>query len=265
MEVDVAVGLVCTSSDTFLACGDERTVQFSCPPELLAEQFPTASLAFGLENVSLIRSAQELRPGSLSRAAQDFVQNSRNTVIYSYGDRYTPKKEFIFGASGDSGQPGVIHRTLQQVFGSADALPEEAVLKVHAYVLKADTSGSGVVDLLEPENTRAEVLELVKEGPTLNHVSSTTVRDLAAAVEVLNKVTQNLYFYFDSLPPSSLQLPPYSPDHVVFALLKYPTQEAAEAGVEVNSIHWVMLGDSERPALCGVSMERQNLYEATQR
>ena len=65
--------------------------------------------------------------------------------------------------------------------------------------------------------------------------------------------------------PEEQAMPPYLPDTVVFALYLYQGQPTSPDTPEANSLHFIALGDCERPALCGVDVQQLNQYEKTHR
>uniref|UniRef100_A0A7S4LDR7 PH domain-containing protein n=1 Tax=Eutreptiella gymnastica TaxID=73025 RepID=A0A7S4LDR7_9EUGL len=132
--------------------------------------------------------------------------------------------------------------------------------------LQACTLGEAdaVIDLFNLENKEGCIVD---SGDCLafGKLAAMTVTDYSQVVKALHVLVENVEDVVGSVrnaDPDSSQVSihkececpcsPYDPSHVVFSIKKFENQEAVDEGCELNSIHFVVLGDSERPPLCGI-------------
>jgi len=262
MEVELSICL--SQPQGSVACvrsADGRAVSYKAPQELLDTSFPVNDANFSFDRVYGPNTKfSEIYSTQLSEAAKDLMVEARNTVVYTYGAKALPKRQFLYGSSAPAAQSSLAQSLLANIFSHPLG---EYVIQIQAYVLGVTEN---VTDLLNIENVSGVVIDSVKEGPSVCNVTKQQVNSAADAAEALKKVAANAEEVFMEVLDESREkdpFPPYNPSQCVLAILKYPNLEAVENGIESNSCYLISLGDSERPPLCGINLDHLNKYEKT--
>ena len=114
-------------------------------------------------------------------------------------------------------------------------------------------------------------MDSVKEGPRVRNIQRKRIRapsDVAAVFKslVANYETQLEKFLKEVLDtPEEEAMPPYNSDSIVFVLHRYDSEELLEQSMDANSLHFVALGDCERPVLCGIDASQLQAFERSQK
>ena len=245
---------------TCVVANPSTSISFTAPKQLLDAGFPISESTFPLDSNSTNPQGSALLAmvGDCGKA-MNAASQPRNSIIYSYGAQGTPKRQLMFS-------PGGYGESLL-----SDAISSKtsgATYFVTCYIMGG---GENLVDGLNPNNTNGLIVDSVKEGPRVKNIDRMKIEsaaDLAKAVKLVNQAIQA--HFKDVLPDSFASneeraLPPYNSDTIVFSLLRFADDSALESNVETNSVTLVCLGDSERPALCGVDPDQLQLYEKNQK
>lgn len=231
-------------------------VDFTTPRPLVEAGFPVNQTFFPLERVTVGETPAALYQLHLKDLANRFTQQRQNAVIYTYGAKMTPKRGFLYGENN-----GLAAFILKGVMGN----PKPGC----TYVAQCYALGitENVTDMLDLKNNQGVITDSVKEGPKVRQVERVTLRSVSDVKSLLEKVTANYEAHFQKVlkndAPADDVKPPYLPDNVILSFMAYENNEALEANIETNSLHFIALGDSERPALCGIDGEQLALYEKT--
>lgn len=264
MIADIHVCIVTPSKSVGDTCvvANANNVTFRAPNQLMEAQFPGPDTTFPLDANSSNPSADGLYKKLLADVGAGVAADkgsARNTIVYAYGQQGCPKRQHMFG-------PG----------GYAERCVADAVARKGAgeqYVLTGYIFGltENLVDCLNAENTQGLIVDTVKEGPKVRHIDRVTLQSAADVANAFKTISANVAAHFADVAPDHFDsieaqaLPPYNSDTTVVTLLRYQTAEDVDSGVENNSLNFVALGDSERPALCGVDPLQIQQYEKNQK
>jgi hypothetical protein len=230
-------------------------VDFQAPAPLTEAGFPVNQAFFPLDRVSLSEPPSTLYNLYLKDVASKFAQR-QNTVIFTYGAKATPKRPFMYGLDG------IVAQVLRGIMSAPVA---GSTYVVQCYALGVTEN---VKDMLDLKNDQGVVTDSVKEGPKVRQVERMQLRSAGDVTAMLEKITANYTSHFQRVlkeedKGDAAAMPAYLPDSMILTFACFDTREAYDANVETNSIQFVVLGDSERPALCGIDVEQLNLYEKT--
>lgn len=240
----------------------ENQVAYRAPQALTDAGFPMSELSAVVESCSQLPSASAAGDAYnkfLASAGDSFLRARQNLVVYGYGSRATPRRQVMLGTTS-AATSGYAFRVLQDVIKAKG----EGVFSLSCYTLG---SSDNVQDLLNMENEMAIVVDSVKEGPRVIHVEKARVNSVNDLTAAFTKITTNYEQYFTKVLPERLAtveeeaMPPYVPDTIVLILHRYDDEESFSNNFEANSIHFVALGDCERPALCGIDTAQLSNYE----
>eukprot|EP00906_Rhabdomonas_costata_P004054 RCo006076 len=201
MQVELAVQLCAqpSASDCCLTRSGAQELQFACPGELRKAGFPVSEGQFAFEHIfENDVSAKQIYDSMVQEMTQRFFTERQSNVVFTYGQRGTPKRQLLFGGSCGISETisescGLAQLALHQIFASGDS-PD--VLCLQAFVLGVNEQ---VVDLQDPENCQARFSD-PSAAPRLLDVSKVRVRSYSAAVEALLKITQNVEDIFRECP-----------------------------------------------------------------
>eukprot|EP01061_Rhynchopus_euleeides_P005414 TRINITY_DN14672_c0_g2_i1.p1 TRINITY_DN14672_c0_g2~~TRINITY_DN14672_c0_g2_i1.p1 ORF type:complete len:1002 (+),score=512.10 TRINITY_DN14672_c0_g2_i1:87-3008(+) len=247
-------------------------VDFVPPQELKTAGFPQKEGRFAFDNVHDNPSADDLYSTYLKDFGKEVLQR-QNCIVFFGGKRATPKRELIFGPEG-SPQKGILHRMLKDLSSS----PEFAnhTCKVTSYLIGNDKV---IVDLFKLDNDSGVMTESLKGPPIISGLTEETAATGAqleglckVAAESVRKVFSDVW----SMPKTDEPFPHYKPENIIFSVRIFdPNRETSERedgtfeahhqDVEQNSLTIVALGDSERPALCGIEQKTLAQYEDQQK
>lgn len=272
MEVQAHVNLVQPrapyGSTSCVSIADGPSLAFRAPQELVDAAFPAQNAAFPVESVVASETTSSLYE-RLRPVSGRFV-NRQNSVVFSFGQRGTNKRQLLLGSGSDVGAAA---RVLKDVVAAQPRDGSSLVLS--AYVL---ATGDTVIDLLNPRNESAHVADSVKEGPRVKMTTMQTVSNANDISAAFTSIVASYESHFaavlrEDFVPEELALPPYNPGHIVVSLVRYDAagtqqmqQQTADGSSgasvsEANSIHFIVLGDSERPVLCGIDAAQLAAFE----
>ena len=274
MDVSL-VTCVHTHKDAFggkCLTANSENVEFSAPKELRDAGFPHGEARFAFDNVHDNPGADELYSGYLKDLGKK-VLDRQNAVVYFGGKRSTPKRDTMFGPAG-APQKGILHKMLKDMSSN----PEFAkhVCKVQCYIIG---NGKVIVDLFKLDNDSGVMTESLKGPPIISGLTEVTATNWSSLESLCKDVAENSRKVFADvleLPKHDEPFPAYNPDNIIFhARIFDPnrdpsenedgTFEAHHQDVEQNSLTMVCLGDSERPALCGIEQQTLSKYEDQQK
>lgn len=242
---------------------DGVSIIYRTPQPLVEAAFPVNEASAQLESVAMASAnvSTDLYAKYFTGCATSFLEERRNTVVYAYGPRATPRRQAMFGTSqGSVGYAAKVLTDLVNAFRPAT----HGILALSCYVLGASDS---VQDLINVGNELGVIMDSVKEGPRVVHVERVriaTSKDMATA---LNTIITNYEQLFAKVLPERLAtleeeaMPPYFPDSVVLVVNRYEDEDALSNNFEANSLTFVALGDCERPVLCGIDANQLSTYE----
>ncbi|ORC89568.1 putative kinesin [Trypanosoma theileri] len=241
---------------------DGKTVQFRCPEPLREAGFPVAESSFNVDVAFEDPQSSTFSSKVFGNAASNFIRNRQNQVVFSYGVRSTPKRQLMYGSGSNDGYAAkMITEAVQSGAG-------KGIFVISCYAIGATEH---LVDLLNLSNELGVVVDSVKEGPRVRMVERLRVSSGSDVRSAMNTIVKNYQQYFASVlcerqPSAELEaLPPYLPDSVVLQLYRYDDENAFTDYMDANSMTFVALGDSERPVLCGIDVNKQQLYEKAQK
>jgi hypothetical protein len=242
---------------------------FKTPQALVEAGFPVQGANFTFDSTGKNDNPQQLFAKFGSPAATAFGQR-QNLMVFGYGQRATVKRQNLFGTSANatSGFAYLMLKDILEKKGTAAA--GGGVYTVSCYVLG---STENVVDLIDPNNEAATIVDTVKEGPRVRNVEIKFVSSPTDLAPIFASVAAGYEKHFSQVLQddagkdlSELTLPPYNPAHIIMEFCRFTDADSANEGQpEVNSIHFVALGDSERPVLCGIDTAQLTQYERTHR
>eukprot|EP00668_Euglena_longa_P005802 GGOE01006844.1.p1 GENE.GGOE01006844.1~~GGOE01006844.1.p1 ORF type:complete len:960 (-),score=290.78 GGOE01006844.1:251-3130(-) len=266
MEVELSICL--SSGQGSVICNpnaDGRSLSYKAPTRLTEASFPITDASFQVDYVhNTTTSTSKVYDTQFGSIASNMMQGSQNSVVYTYGQKALPKRQCLLGSSlvteSLNAESGLIQHVVKNLF----ALPHgESVLKVHAFILGVNDS---VIDLLNVDNESATMIDSIKDGPSIQGLTRQGIKSYKEAVAALKTIAKNVEEEFRDVKDESHEndpFPPYNPSTCIVGILKYANREAAESGTDCNSIHFVAMGDSERPPLCGIHLDQLNKYEKT--
>eukprot|EP00667_Euglena_gracilis_P001878 EG_transcript_1877 len=265
MEVELSI---CLASGSGSVCcnpnPDGRSVSFKTPARLNEASFPISDASFSADYIYNTTTPSKVFETQMANVATSMLQGSQNSVIFAYGQKALPKRQCLFGTSllteTINAESGLIQHVLKNLF----ALPHsETIFKVHAFALGVNDA---VIDLLNVDNESAAIADSIKDGPSILGLTRQEVKSYSEAVAAVKIIAKNVEEEFRDVLDESREndpFPPYNPSTCIVGILKFANREAAESGVDCNSICFVSLGDSERPPLCGINLDQLNKYEKT--
>lgn len=263
MEAKIAVCLHDTSAPSGIPAAlraSNNSIAFTCPPVLKEANFPVNEASFNVEQVIEGANAARVQQKTLATAVSDFTQKRQNLVVFSYGVRSTPKRQLMLGSRSDEGYAAKL---------IADAVASgKGIFVISCYVVGQDEH---LVDLIKSGNELGVIVDSVKEGPRVRMVERAKVTSAADVREVFKKIVQNYEKAFAAVLPEKQPtpeleaIPPYNGSTIMLQLLRYNSEESFTSYDDANSMTFVALGDSERPALCGLDPSQQDMYEKTHR
>eukprot|EP01059_Diplonema_ambulator_P015226 TRINITY_DN26328_c0_g1_i1.p1 TRINITY_DN26328_c0_g1~~TRINITY_DN26328_c0_g1_i1.p1 ORF type:complete len:968 (+),score=390.57 TRINITY_DN26328_c0_g1_i1:48-2951(+) len=250
----------------------ENGLDFTTPDELKDAGFPHSQARFAFDNVHVNPQAKELFDQHMKGVGAE-VLNRQNAVIYFGGKRATPKRELLFGTPSKTSS-SIMHMVLE-------GLAKHPEFKNHTYKATCYTLGAGkdITDLLKLDNDGGCVLESLKGPPVISGVTEESITNWTGLQKVCQTVAENYTTIFKDviqLPDPKESFPAYQPDNIIFSLKVYPinqspaetedgTFEQMSTDIEQNSVTLIALGDSERPALCGIEQKTLAGYEDQQK
>eukprot|EP00331_Platyophrya_macrostoma_P026727 CAMPEP_0176444226 /NCGR_PEP_ID=MMETSP0127-20121128/22930_1 /TAXON_ID=938130 /ORGANISM="Platyophrya macrostoma, Strain WH" /LENGTH=980 /DNA_ID=CAMNT_0017829681 /DNA_START=55 /DNA_END=2997 /DNA_ORIENTATION=- len=247
----------------------EGSVVFRTPQLLSDAGFPVSEVTAQVESCSALQTAQQIAADVgqrfLSHSASDFLTDRRNVVVYAYGPRATPKRQAMFGTSVDV-TGGYAFKLLAAVVKQhqQQAVSTGSILTLSCYVLGGSES---VQDLVNVSNELGIVVDSVKEGPRIIHVDKQRLQSVTDLQNAMTAVVKNYETVFQAVLPERFAtleeeaMPPYVPDNMILVVHRYDDEESMRNNFEANSIHFIALGDCERPALCGIDAGQLAAYE----
>eukprot|EP01065_Artemidia_motanka_P038196 TRINITY_DN47048_c0_g1_i1.p1 TRINITY_DN47048_c0_g1~~TRINITY_DN47048_c0_g1_i1.p1 ORF type:complete len:1004 (+),score=466.05 TRINITY_DN47048_c0_g1_i1:85-3012(+) len=254
----------------------EGQVEFRCPQELREAGFPHGEVRFPFDHITRDLSPGDLQSRYLSSAALKLFER-QNTVVFAAGQRATPKRQMLFGPPGKP-DGGAVWKVMKGVCEASQF--KSLQFKACAYAVSHSES---ITDMLDLENTSGIMRDSLKGPPSVKGITIVDVKSWADGQKVLRTINKNYVTHFESVlsEPRETPFANYNPDNLVFALRAYvpdvaPDDDDAAAAdaaqrpgedrrTEINSLHFIVLGDSERPALCGIDTAVMKRYEDTQK
>ena len=250
----------------------EGGIDFKAPSELMTAGFPHADGRFAFDCVQDSPSANDLYSTYLKSYGTDVLQR-QNAVVMFAGKRATPKRELAFGPPGKT-QDGVLYKLIKEMSQSSEFANH--TYKVACYLVGNSTH---VKDLFNLENDSGVMAESLKGPPIITGVTEEEVSSWAGLEKLYNLAAKNYQIHFEkvlNMPGTDEPFPAYQPENLMFAVRIFPVEaataeredgtfEAHHHDVEQNSLTVVILGDSERPALCGIDSATLGKYEDQQK
>eukprot|EP00668_Euglena_longa_P013985 GGOE01017941.1.p1 GENE.GGOE01017941.1~~GGOE01017941.1.p1 ORF type:complete len:912 (+),score=278.07 GGOE01017941.1:245-2737(+) len=188
-----------------------------------------------------------------------------SAVIYAYGQRGTPKCQYLFGAAGAQGWA---QRLLEQL---CECGLNGSILTAEACAMGDNTQ---LTDLFDPSNKAAAVLDTV-DSVSFGSLTALTVADRPDVSKAVATLLQNVEELARGVRKPEILDPldgtvvdnecpcvPYDPSYLILTIKRYESAEAQSAGQELNSLHLVVCGDSERPPLCVFHMNQVARFAA---
>eukprot|EP00667_Euglena_gracilis_P002125 EG_transcript_2128 len=269
MQVELALKLCAGDDPAALPCvtaAGEGKVAFRCRPDLVEAGFPTKECDFDFERVfGPEDSATHMFDQLLATVPAKFVAERTSAVVYAYGQRGTPKRQFLFGTGGG---PGWAQRLLERI---CECGLNGSVLTVEACAMAEDAR---LTDLLDPSNKAAAVLDTL-DSVSLGSLTAVTVDGPAEAATAMSNLAQHINELAAAVKKPNILDPldgtvvdnecpcvPYDPAYLILTIKRYESPESRAAGQELNSLHLLVCGDCERPPLCVFHMSEVARFSA---
>ncbi|KAH8605777.1 hypothetical protein ERJ75_001605100 [Trypanosoma vivax] len=241
---------------------DGTNVVFKCPAPLKDAGFPIAEGSFGVDMVLEQPQPQSFVQKLFSSSAADFTGKRKNLVVYNYGVRSTPRRQLMYGSNGNEGYAGKL------IADAVQAGSGKGIFAISCYGLGPSDN---IIDFTDKSNDLGTIVESVKEGPRVRMVGRPKVTSAADVRTLMGKIMANCESHFapvlcEKQPSPELEaLPPFMADCVILQLYRYEDDAGYDEYMEANSMTFVSLSDSERPALCGMENKSQFNFEKAQR
>eukprot|EP00659_Diplonema_papillatum_P002072 gene2072-3171_t len=253
-------------------------VEFSAPQAMRESGFPHGDAKFAFDHVHSNPEAAKLYDTHLKGVGAKLLAR-QNAVIYLAGKRGVPKRELAFGKPGRP-ETGVLHMVLKDLAAGPEFSNYEFVAT--AYGLG---TGKEIMDLLKLENTNGVSAESLKGPPVISGITEEKVSKWEHLEAYCKTVEENQRKAFEevlSLPDIKEPFPAYKPENLVCTVKLYLVEERAAildddyldgrvenpekyGRIERGSVSIVILGDSERPALCGIDQKTLVDFEGQQK
>eukprot|EP01060_Flectonema_neradi_P034446 TRINITY_DN6047_c1_g2_i1.p1 TRINITY_DN6047_c1_g2~~TRINITY_DN6047_c1_g2_i1.p1 ORF type:complete len:709 (+),score=172.90 TRINITY_DN6047_c1_g2_i1:59-2185(+) len=250
------------------------SISFDAPKGLREAGFPHSDAKFAFDNVYENPDSGLLYKNHLSKVGAELLDR-QNAVIFVGGKRATPKRQLTFGNKGDY-KSGIAYSVLKDTTSH----PEFAN---YTYKATCYTMGNGkdITDLLNLSNDAGIMRESLKGPPVVSGVTERSFTKWSELQDILKTINENYFEHYAGvmeLPQESEPFPKYQPENIMLSIRLFDDEENKEededeVGVHVdlqedlerNSITFVVLGDSERPALCGIDQGTLSNYEEQQK
>eukprot|EP01062_Namystynia_karyoxenos_P044027 TRINITY_DN322_c1_g1_i1.p1 TRINITY_DN322_c1_g1~~TRINITY_DN322_c1_g1_i1.p1 ORF type:complete len:982 (+),score=393.74 TRINITY_DN322_c1_g1_i1:131-3076(+) len=257
-----------------LRVGDGQ-LEFRAPEELREAGFPQQDVKFAFEHTARNINADTLHSKYLKTASLDLFDR-QNTVVFAAGQRATPKRQLLFGEP-QRPETGTLWKVMQGVCSASGF--KSVNLSCTCYAVG---SGDRIADILNLDNQTGVMKDSLKGPPTVKNLTTIPIRSWQDGQRALKTVNANYPKHFADVLGEAREKPfaNYNPDNLVFCMRTFapdaPTGEDDEHEShgrpgddhdrkEMNSIHFIALGDSERPGLCGINTDVMKQYEETQK
>ena len=251
-----------------------ESISFEAPKGLRDAGFPHGETKFAFDNVHQNPNSEMLYKTHLADVGAALLDR-QNAVIYFGGKRATPKRQLMFGDKGNY-KAGVAYTVLKDMTSHPEF--PNFTYKATCYTMG---NGKNITDLLNLSNDAGIMRESLKGPPVVSGVTERSFTKWTELQEILQTINDNYTEHFNeviNLPEESEPFPKYQPENVMFSVRLFDDEEKHdddedEVGVHVdlqedlerNSITFVVLGDSERPALCGIDQGTLANYEEQQK
>eukprot|EP00758_Cryptobia_borreli_P010057 Tbor_TRINITY_DN5531_c0_g1::TRINITY_DN5531_c0_g1_i1::g.13644::m.13644 len=263
MQADIHVCVHTPSKSEGGSClvVNPSSITIKASRQLQDAAFPVSEVTLPIDTSSSNPTGKDIiiSKDLLTSAAQfSAPEQARNTVVYAYGPQGTVRRQLMLYPGG-YGEAMFIEAFKKK--------PSSAAYYISCYIYGTTEN---LVDCLNPNNNQGLVVDSVKEGPRVKHIDKilvNTVSDLSAAFKTISGVVEKRFAEVIKErhdTPEKRALPPYNPDAVVLSLMRYNNGDTS-SNIENNSIFLIALGDSERPALCGVDPTQLTEYENNQK
>jgi hypothetical protein len=233
------------SESKVLTCRKDG-IDYDAPAVLAQRGFPVCQSFFPFDAVS---DDPGPTAANATKAVKDiassFHASHRDSVMFSLGTRKSLKREFMFG------KEGVVWQVTHTI---ASAAVVGSIYQVNCYVLRPDDT---VRDLIDWENSQGIIVDSLRDGTRVKQIEKFRIRSPADVATLSETIQKNIALHWEG--------PEYRPDSIIFTLARYDTQSELDAMNESNSIHFVCLGDADRPLECGVDALSSEAYAKTQR
>lgn len=241
----------------------DNQIAYRAPQALADAGFPVSEVTATIEHCCQAPAdiAGDAYSRFLTTAGAAFVKDRQNLVTYGYGSRSTPRRQAMFGTSANP-LSGYSVKVIQDALRSKAA--SSGIITLSCYTLG---SADNIQDLVNIDNEMGLVVDSVKEGPRVIHVEKIRLNSADDLALAMKQITANYESFFAKVLPERLAsveeeaMPPYLPDCIVMSVQRYDDEEALANSFEANSMHFVALGDCERPALCGIDTAQLASYE----
>ncbi len=249
------------------------TVALRVPDAMANTGFPARELAFDVPGgAAALTHGGALDAPKLAATATAIASSfcdRTNNVVFAFGTSATSKRAAIVDP-----QSGLAAAVLNKVLAAgAQGGPLVAV----AFAL---SDGEGVKDLFNAANEEGRVTETVREGPRITDVTRKALATAADVTAFFAAVAANCAQKLAgdacavtapaaaaAAGPVAPGLLPFTHHAIVVSVLRYESADAAQlpGESEMNSLHFVVLPDAQRPALCGIDGPELKRFEFAQK